>query len=299
MNGTITEIQRFSLNDGPGIRTTVFLKGCNMNCAWCHNPETIAMGKELHFYQSNCISCYKCVTACPSKAHKRIDNQHRFFRNLCIKCGKCAEVCYAEALVMSGRRTGVETAMAEIVQDKAYYQSSGGGVTISGGEVLCQKDFARELALACKKEGIAVAIETNLSFPYGEMESLLSELALVMCDLKIFDNERHARWVGTENRLVLENIQKLEKSGIPYIVRTPLVPGATDSEENIQQIAAFLQPLSNLLYYELLNFNPLGESKYKSLGKENPFEAARPLPENRLRRLAAIAEEKGLTVKIS
>ncbi|MFV0412163.1 MAG: glycyl-radical enzyme activating protein [Oscillospiraceae bacterium] len=299
MNGTITEIQRFSLNDGPGIRTTVFLKGCNMNCAWCHNPETIAMGKELHFYQSNCISCYKCVTACPSKAHKRIDNQHRFFRNLCIKCGKCAEVCYAEALVMSGRRTGVEAAMAEIVQDKAYYQSSGGGVTISGGEVLCQKDFARALALACKKEDIAVAIETNLSFPYGEMESLLSELALVMCDLKIFDTESHARWVGTDNRLVLENIQKLEKSGIPYIVRTPLVPGATDSEENIRQIAAFLQPFKNLLYYELLNFNPLGESKYKSLGKENPFETARPLPENRLRRLAAIAEEQGLTVKIS
>ena len=127
--GMITEIERFALNDGPGIRTTVFFKGCNMNCAWCHNPETIRCGRDLLYHANKCIGCYKCVYACPSKAHKRIDGVHRYFPNLCVKCGKCADICYAGAMEMSGRKATVREVMAEILQDKPYYQSSGGGVT--------------------------------------------------------------------------------------------------------------------------------------------------------------------------
>ena len=156
--GMITEIERFALNDGPGIRTTVFFKGCNMNCAWCHNPETISMKRDLHYYASKCISCYKCVYACPCKAQKRINNIHMYYPNLCVKCGKCAEICYAGAMAISGKKMTVAEVMHEVLQDKPYYLTSGGGVTLSGGEVLCQREFAEGIVDACHENGIKVAI---------------------------------------------------------------------------------------------------------------------------------------------
>ncbi len=299
MKGMITEIQRFSLHDGPGIRTTVFLKGCNLHCGWCHNPETISGKKELHFYPQNCIRCYKCVAVCPSKAHKKIGGEHRLFRNLCIQCGKCAAVCYAQALQMSGQLMTVDEVMAEIVQDKAFYLDSGGGVTISGGEALFQKDFVLALAAACRQEGIPVALESNIAFPFSVIQEVLDAVDLMMCDLKIFDDEQHRKWTGTGSALILDNIRRLDASGKPYILRTPLVPGVTDSDENITAIADFVQSLKNLLYYELLNFNPLGDGKYQSLDKVNEFAQARPLPESRLRALAEIADARGFEVRVA
>ncbi len=299
MKGMITEIQRFSLNDGPGIRTTVFLKGCNLHCKWCHNPETILRKKELHFYPQNCISCYKCVAVCPSKAHKKIGGEHHLYRNLCIQCGKCADVCYAQALQMSGQLMSVEMVMAEIIQDKAFYLDSGGGVTISGGEALFQKDFVLALADACHREDIPVAIESNIAFPFSIIQEALDAVDLLMCDLKIFDSEEHKKWTGIGSELILDNIRRLDTSGRPYILRTPLVPGVTDSDENIGAISDFVQSLHNLLYYELLNFNPLGDGKYKSLDKPNEFVQARPLPESRMQALAGIAGGKGFEVRVA
>lgn len=297
MMGMITEIQRFSLNDGPGIRTTVFFKGCNMNCPWCHNPETITPAKEIHYYENNCICCYKCVTVCPAKAHKRIGGEHRFFPRLCIKCGRCTEICYAQAMVSSGTKLDTADVLAEIIQDKPYYDGSGGGITISGGEALCQLSFFQELTEACKKEGISTAVETNLSFPYEEIRSLLLSLDLVMCDLKIFDDETHKKYTGIGSRVILDNIRALSGEGVSLIVRTPLIPGITDSEKNISSIADFLKDLPALQYYELLNFNPLGASKYKSLGRENPFGEVRPLSAERINQLAALAEKRGIRVR--
>ena len=246
MNGMITEIERFALNDGPGIRTVVFFKGCNMNCAWCHNPETIRPSRELHYYAAKCIGCYKCVYACPSKAHKRINNEHRYFPNLCIKCGKCAEVCYANAMAVSGTKVSLEDVMNEIRQDKAYYENSGGGVTLSGGEVLCQLEFAEALTDACHEESIPVGLETNLNFPWEKISPLIGKADLVMCDLKLDDTEEHKRWTGTGNEQIKENIRKLSESGKAFLVRTPLIPGATDSDENIRQISSFLPVLRAL-----------------------------------------------------
>ena len=297
IKGMVTEIQRFSLNDGPGIRTTVFLKGCNMRCAWCHNPETISGKRELHFYPQKCIGCYRCISVCPSKAHKLIGGEHRIFRNLCTHCGKCAAVCYAQALEMSGKPLSVEEVMAEVVQDKAYYRDSGGGVTLSGGEVFCQPAFSLALVSACRQEGIPAAIETNLSFPYPDMEPVLKAVELVMCDLKIWDGAQHKRWTGIGNARIVENIKRLDALGKPFIVRTPLIPGATDSRENVEHIAGFLRGLKNLRYYELLNYNPLGGSKYQSLSLPNPFEKARPLPKKALEELTGAAQGKGLAVK--
>ena len=298
--GMITEIERFALNDGPGIRTTVFFKGCNMNCAWCHNPETISMKRDLHYYASKCISCYKCVYACPCKAQKRINNIHMYYPNLCVKCGKCAEICYAGAMAISGKKMTVAEVMHEVLQDKPYYLTSGGGVTLSGGEVLCQREFAEGIVDACHENGIKVAIESNLNFPWEEIESFIRKLDLVMCDLKIDDSTSHRKWTGADNTTIKASIASLAKSGTPFIVRTPLIPGATDSNENIAAIAAFLKEVDSngsLLYYELLNFNPLGDTKYQSLKKKNPFAEARPLPKVRVEELKAIAEKAGIIVR--
>ena len=297
MTGMVTEIERFALNDGPGIRTTVFLKGCDMRCAWCHNPETIRPGRDLHYYARNCIGCFKCVYACPSKAHKKIDGVHRFFPNLCVHCGKCAKICYAGAMVISGEEMTVEQIMEQIVQDKPYYQGSKGGVTISGGEVLCQQDFALALTEACHAQGIAVGLETNLNTPMDKARTLLQQVDLIMCDVKIFDDAQHRQWTGVSNQTILENIRLLDSLHVPYIVRTPIIPGVSDSDENIAAIAGYLKGCKNLMYYELLNFNPLGAPKYQSLSRENPFHDAKPLPKARMQALAKLAGAQGVQAR--
>ena len=229
-----------------------------------------------HYYSAKCISCGHCVAVCPTGAQQMRAAGHEFDRSLCIVCGKCAEVCYPGAMVMSGRNMTVDAVMAEIRQDKTYYEESGGGVTLSGGEVLCQPDFALALTEACHAEGIHVAIETNLASPFEGTKPLLGKVDLVMFDLKIMDAETHRQWTGMDNRLILENVKKLSALKVPMIARTPLVPGITDSDENLTAIAEFMKDVEGIEYYELLNFNPLGEAKYRSLGLANLFKASRP-----------------------
>ncbi|MEN6314828.1 MAG: glycyl-radical enzyme activating protein [Clostridiaceae bacterium] len=298
MDGIITDIQRFSLNDGPGIRTTVFFKGCSMRCAWCHNPETLSPVKDLHYYERNCIGCGKCAEVCGTGAHYFSGGKHIFDRSLCLNCGKCANACYPDALVISGRKMSVKDVMEEILQDKAYYLDSGGGVTLSGGEVLCQQEFAAELVYACHENGIEVGVETNLYKPFNEIEQFLGMVDLVMLDIKLFDNEQHKKWTGVENSMILENVKKLSELGKPIIVRTPLIIGVTDTDENLKYIAMFIQGIKGVLRYELLNFNPLGTSKYASLGKENMFGKTRPLPQKRLDEIIAMLSEYSVAVKV-
>jgi pyruvate formate lyase activating enzyme len=224
---------------------------------------------------------------------------HEFDRSLCIVCGKCAEVCYPGAMVMSGREMTVEAVMAEIRQDKAYYDESGGGVTLSGGEVLCQADFALALTEACRAEGIRVAIETNLASPFEGIRPLLGKVDLVMFDVKTMDGKAHQEWTGMDNGLILENVKKLSALKVPMIARTPLVPGVTDSDGNLAAIAGFLKGVEGIEYYELLNFNPLGEAKYRSLGLANPFETSRPLGQERLAAIAALLETTGMPYRLS
>ncbi len=299
MKGLVTQIQRFSLQDGPGIRTTVFLKGCNMRCDWCHNPETLSFERELMLYDNKCIGCGQCFQVCPTGAHKAEDGRHIIDRTLCRRCGRCAEECFAQAIILCGERMDTEEVMREILQDKAYYVTSGGGVTLSGGEVLCQKAFADSICTACHKEGIATAIETNLSLPFESIKDLLSHVDLVMCDLKLWDEKKHEKHTGISNRQVLANIRLLDETGIPFVVRTPLIPHVTDSTENIASIAAFLTGLSHLQYYELLNFNPLGAAKYQELHRYNPYENTAPLDANHLERLKGAGEQAGIRIKIS
>ena len=200
---------------------------------------------------------------------------------------------------MAGRSVSVEEVMGEILQDHAYYADSGGGVTLSGGELFCQAEFADALIDACRKEKIPVAVETNLNWQFESVRPILEKLDLIMFDVKIFDSVEHKRWTGVENAELLDNARRLDTLDRPLIARTPLIPGATDSAENIRAIAGFLRNFRNLRCYELLNFNPLGESKYRALEEKNPFVSARPLKPEALNHLREAAESVGnLTIQI-
>lgn len=287
--GILTTIQRFSLHDGPGIRSTVFFKGCNMRCAWCHNPETLALEPQIFYYEMKCVGCGACAMVCPH--HRIVNNKMVYDRALCADCGKCAEVCFSGALEKCGKEYSVQEILDEVLQDRDYYETSGGGVTLSGGEVLLQAPFALEVLKALKDNGISTAIESNLAVDYSVIEPLLPYLDLIMCDLKIWDDEAHKKWTGVSNQKVKENIEKLGQTGIPVIVRTPLIPNVCADTDSIEKIAAFVSKLPNLKTYELLNFNPLGGSKYKALDENNPFADCKPYPDDELIKFRAAAEK--------
>lgn len=297
MEGMVTEIQRYSLYDGPGIRTTVFLKGCNMRCRWCHNPETLSMAPQLHVYPEKCIGCGRCVEKCVHGARGLRGGALYYDRARCVSCGACADVCFSGALMMSGRRMTPEQVMAEVEQDKDYYDRSGGGLTVSGGEALCQPDFLEALLRLSRAQGIQAAVETNLNYPRALLARFLPLLDLVMFDLKRMDDAAHLRLTGVSNMTILENAAWLLGKGVRSIVRTPVIPGATDGEENIRAVASFLSHYPSVEYYELLNYNPLGESKYVSLGMEYPLAGAKPLSAERMECLAETARQCGLRVK--
>jgi len=297
--GILTGIQRFSLNDGPGIRTTVFFQGCNMHCVWCHNPETIPMKPKLMFYPLKCVGCGACIHVCPTGAQTLCGGEHKIDRSKCVSCGKCVENCFSSALVMSGRAYTVDEVLSEVLQDREYYVQSGGGVTFSGGECTLQSGFLIELAKACRANGIAAALETNIDLPFEKLQPIFSEMDLIMFDLKLADSAAHETWTGMKNERVKENILQTNRLGIPMIARTPLIPGATDTVENIQAIIDFLAPLEHVTLYELLNFNPLGGSKMDALGEENPFACTKPLKKDALNELTeALTIPDGFTVRI-
>jgi len=231
----IADIQRASIHDGPGIRTTVFFKGCPLNCAWCHNPECISFEKETLFYPEKCIGC-----------------------------GKCAEGCFSGARVACGRDLSPEEILETVLLDRDYYAPDG-GVTFSGGEPLAQREALLRTVKLMKKEGIGTAVETSLCLFDRE---ILGEVDLVMADLKIWNEEKHRRYTGVSNRPVIEHFRRLADVGTPTVARTPVIPGVNDSREEIESIRDFLAELPNVVRYELLPYHPLGESKRRALGRE-------------------------------
>jgi pyruvate formate lyase activating enzyme len=307
-SGAVFNIQRFSLHDGPGIRTTVFLKGCSLACFWCHNPEGRRPRPELQFFQSRCISCGACVEACPHGVHEFVDGVHVLHRDRCQAEGACVAACYAGALQFSGEIMSVERVMEEILRDQVFYQNSGGGVTLSGGEPALEREFTFAILKQCKDHHIHTAIETCGEVPWEFLEQLLPVTDLVMMDLKQMGPDRHREATGKSNERIVANAEALARSGKPLIFRTPVVPTVNDSADDIAEIAAFVRELQELrkeqtnggagIEYELLAFHRLAADKYRSLGMEYGAASLDPPPRQHLLHLAEVAERFGVTATV-
>jgi glycyl-radical enzyme activating protein len=285
MTGIITDIQRFSLHDGPGIRTTIFFKGCNMRCIWCHNPETFTKKVQLRFIAAKCIGCNECYKACKTGALTSIDGNRKYNESDCTHCGDCEDACYPEAWISVGKEMSVQEVLDEVLQDVPYYNNSNGGVTISGGEPFSQPEFLIELVKALKAKGVHVGIETNLSYPWSTIEPIFNLVDLVMLDIKTLNDDSHKSLTGISNKQVLDNLRKLDATRKPYIVRTPLIPGANYSPQDIFDIAELLSSMSNMMYYELLNYNPLAQAKFTEMGKKYELSSAKPLTISEMKNL--------------
>lgn len=270
--GIITTIQRMSIHDGPGIRSTVFLKGCNLRCQWCHNPETFQMRPELEFQQDLCIHCGSCTEVCQPKALQMVDGRLQLNRSACELCFDCIDVCYPGALRKMGLEHTPASLTKALLEDAVFFRQSDGGVTFSGGEPMLQVEFVRETAKMLKAEGIHVAIETNMKVSWEKYLEILPLLDLVMADIKLVDDPAHRHWTGAGNETILRNIRNLDQSGVPYILRTPVVPGVNDSLQQMEQIFSFVSGLKNYEKYELLPYHPMADFKYENLGYDNSFD---------------------------
>jgi len=263
MIGTIYNIQRFSIHDGPGIRTTIFFKGCNLRCLWCHNPESISFRKEVEIYQERCIGCGSCIRICSQDAHY-IDETgtHHINRSTCDGCLKCADNCFAEALVAVGTGVSVENLMKSILTELPYYENSGGGVTFSGGECMAQVDFLREVLRVCKEQRIHTAVDTAGNVPWVSFEKIIDYTDLFLYDLKAADSTVHKRLTGSGNALIVDNLRRLCAAGKQVFVRIPYISGSNDAE-----LVGMIHIMEGMAIdrVEIMPYHRLGESKYKSL----------------------------------
>lgn len=301
MPDIIFDIQRFSIHDGPGIRTTVFFKGCPLSCAWCQNPESISRDKEILFNSRRCIGCKKCREVCREGA---IDFEFagRVRREKCNLCGKCVENCYANALRIAGREATVKGVLDEVKKDMPFYKNSGGGVTLSGGEPLLQSNFAAELLRACREAGINTCIETAGFAPWSSFEKVLKYTDFVLYDIKVMNAEKHQKFAGVKNEMILQNALRIAETSIPVDFRMPLVPGHNDDEENIRETSEFLRKIAGIKKEEpcihLLPYHRLGVNKYGQLGKRYALAELKPLSKEEVNGVCEMFKKYGVKTEV-
>ena len=310
LTGFVFNIQRFSTHDGPGIRTTVFLKGCPLHCFWCHNPEGLNPHQEVHFFNERCILCGECVILCEQGAHQIQDGAHDYNRARCIQCGKCIEACCARAVEFAGKEMTPEQVLEEVLRDEAFYDTSHGGITVSGGEPLMQYEFTSRLLALSKASGLHTAVETSLYRKWVDIAALLPLVDLFLVDLKLMNADQHRAVTGISNRQILANTRKLAGTDRPIIFHIPVIPGVNDTPEVIAAIAKFVQEMVLLrsekkvspsdpgISLELLPFHRLAGGKYESLGLEYVARDLAPVPQEKLAELLKTAARFEIPVKI-
>ncbi|HEY46955.1 MAG: hypothetical protein AMJ88_02820 [Anaerolineae bacterium SM23_ 63] len=294
--GLVSKIQRYSIKDGPGIRTTVFLKGCPMQCEWCCNPELINPHPEILKDQKVCVHCGECFSNCPEDAIFEEADEYVINRTLCTVCGVCVEVCPAGAYQLIGRSMSVNELVLELVKDRVFYEVSGGGVTFSGGEPSLQYRFVRRVAQELKGDQIHIALDTCGNVPWENLQELLDVIDLVLYDIKFADNDKHTRYTGTSNEVLKQNAKKLSAAGVPLIIRLPLLPGINDSMEEIKEMVTFIEGLDTVKQVDILPYHKLGIGKYIMLGKEYRLGTLEPPDRKHLEKLRDLIQAQGFTV---
>lgn len=287
MTGTIFDIKRFSIHDGPGIRTTVFLKGCPLSCAWCHNPESQSAEPAVLYRRELCLSCGLCACMCAQDALSLGDDAVTRDSARCVACGGCAELCPSEATSRVGRDVEADALLQEIVKDRLFFDESGGGVTFSGGEPLSQPEFLKEMLIRCREEGLRSAVDTSGYALPQIMLDVARRTDWVLYDIKLMDPEQHQRFTGVANAVILENLRALSGAGTRLEIRMPVIPGITDTPENLGAAAAFIRSLPHAPAVRLLAHHHAAMSKYRRFGLEQQLgEIEDPTPE----RMADLAE---------
>ena len=298
-SGLVFDIKRYAIHDGPGIRIVIFFKGCNLNCAWCHNPEGIATAQERMYASARCIGCGTCVEACPNLALTLTSEGILTDTVLCRMCGKCAEVCPAKAIELSGTRQTVEEIMAEIEKERIFFEQSGGGVTFSGGEPLLHHEFLIQLLDECGKRGIHRAVDTAGLVSSDILMKVAGYTDLFLCDLKMMDSDRHRQWTGVPNEKILENIRILAETGVQMTVRVPLVGGVNDDEENITATARFVGTMQGQgITVNLLPYHKIAMTKYAKLGRGDEFRLLEEPTKEQLQKTMEIFRVHGIVATV-
>lgn len=293
METIVCEIQRYAIHDGPGIRTLVFLKGCPLKCLWCSNPETQKKENELYYSIEKCLLCGNCVKVCSKNALTKTEKGIKINRELCDGCGLCTNACPASALELVGEIISVERVFEEIIKDEMFYKQSGGGITISGGEVLANSAFALELLKICKDNYVNTAIETSGYGSFENLKQLSRYTDIILYDIKHTDNGMHQRFTGVSNRLILENIKKLSAIHNNIIIRVPLIPNINDDEENIKNTAKLALECS-IKEIHLLPYHSLGVDKYRRLQREYELKDLKKQDKAYIEKLKQLVEEFGI-----
>ncbi|GHT84793.1 glycyl-radical enzyme activating protein [Bacteroidia bacterium] len=298
IKGTIFNIQTYSIHDGPGIRTVVFLKGCPLRCLWCSNPESQKFTPQVYYSEVRCIHCGSCVSVCPARAVTREQNGViAIDRESCITCGECAKACPTNAMTITGSEVDAKQLVHEVEKSRSYLMKSGGGVTFSGGEPFAQADFLKEVCAELKRKEYHIAVETCGQISFEAMEQCLENIDIVLFDMKTADAKLHEQGTGKDNRLILENLQRLVgKTNV--VIRIPVIPSVNDSDEELKAMATRVFEADKTLPVQLLPYHNLGQSKYKGLGIEYRAKGIHPPEEDRMLRIKQIFTDAGLHCEI-